>query len=93
MSQEIEITREEYERLWGFVPPGDAIGVTMFGHPSNPAIARGTAERSKLRVPGAGNATRLGSIHENSVVLCIPTTSKCDGGPGPVSPKVRRMKT
>ena len=26
---EIEITREDYERLWGHIPPGDAVGVAM----------------------------------------------------------------
>lgn len=26
---EIEITREEYERLWGIVPPGNAVSVKM----------------------------------------------------------------
>lgn len=31
---EVEITREDFERLWGCVPPGDAVGVTMFGAPT-----------------------------------------------------------
>lgn len=34
MSQ-IEITREEFERLWGYVPPGDAVGVDFYGAPVN----------------------------------------------------------
>ena len=25
----IEIEREEFERLWGYVPPGDAVGVAL----------------------------------------------------------------
>lgn len=28
---ETKITREEFERLWGYVPPGDAVGVRLAG--------------------------------------------------------------
>ena len=35
----IDISRAEFERLWGYVPPVDAVGVTLMGADRRTIIA------------------------------------------------------